>query len=52
VSRLEKKGLVRMIEEIENNEQQKKVYVNRELGIKDMLNLDEIDPKVLKEFNI
>jgi len=52
VSSLEKKGLVRMVEEIENNELQKKVYVNRELGIKDMLNLDEIDPRVLKEFNI
>jgi hypothetical protein len=49
---LEKKRLVRMIEEIENNEPQKKIYVNRELGIKDMLNLDEIDPRVLKEFNI
>jgi len=52
VSSLEKKGLVRMIEEIENNELQKKIYVNQEVGIRDMLNMDEIDPRVLKEFNI
>ena len=52
VSSLEKKGLVRMIEEIENNELQKKIYVNQEVGIRDMLNTDEIDPRVLKEFNI
>ena len=52
VSRLEKKGLVRIREEIENNELQKKVYINEELGIRDMLNLDEIDPRVLKDFNI
>ncbi|MBK5191394.1 MAG: MarR family transcriptional regulator [Methanosarcinales archaeon] len=52
VSSLEKKGLVRMIEEIENNELQKKIYVNKEVGIRDMLNMDEIDPRVLKEFNI
>jgi len=52
VSRLEKKGLIRMVEEIENNELQKKIYVNREVGIRDMLNMDEIDPRVLKEFNI
>jgi len=52
VSRLEKKGLVRMIEEIENNKLQKKIYVNKEVGIRDMLNMDEIDPRVLKEFNL
>ena len=52
VSSLEKKGLVRMIEEIENNKLQKKIYVNKEVGIRDMLNMDEIDPRVLKEFNI
>ncbi len=52
VSRLEKMGLVRMIEEIENNELQKKIHVNKEVGIRDMLNMDEIDPRVLKEFNL
>ena len=47
VSRLEKKNLVRI--EIENNE--KKIYINRESGILDMLNMDEIDPRVLVEFD-
>jgi DNA-binding PadR family transcriptional regulator len=52
LSRLEKVDLVNVIEETENNELQKKIYVNRKSGIRDMLNLDEIDPRVLKDFNI
>lgn len=48
VSRLEKKNLVRI--EIENNE--KKIYINRESGILDMLDMDEINLKVLEEFEI
>ncbi|HUV03166.1 MAG TPA: hypothetical protein VMW67_06990 [Desulfobacteria bacterium] len=52
LSRLEKTDLVNVIEETENNEIQKKIYVNRGSGIRDMLNLDEIDPRVLKEFSI
>jgi DNA-binding MarR family transcriptional regulator len=47
VSRLEKKNLVRI--EIENNK--KKIYINRESGILDMLDIDEIDPRVLVEFD-
>jgi len=50
VSRLEKKDLVRTIVEIESNE--KKIYINRESGILDMLNMDEIDTRVLEEFDI
>ncbi len=52
LSRLEKIDLVNVIEETENNEIKKKIYVNRRSGIRDMLNLDEIDPRVLKEFSI
>ncbi|MBE9594803.1 MAG: winged helix-turn-helix transcriptional regulator, partial [Proteobacteria bacterium] len=48
VSRLEKKNLVRI--EIENNG--KKIYINRESGILDMLDMDEIDPRVLEDFEI
>jgi DNA-binding PadR family transcriptional regulator len=52
LSRLEKTDLVNVREETENNEIQKKIYVTRGSGIRDMLNLDEIDPRVLKEFSI
>lgn len=52
LSRLEKIDLVNVIEETENNEITKKIYINRGSGIRDMLNLDEIDPRVLKEFSI
>lgn len=47
VSRLEEKNLVRI--EIESNE--KKIYINRESGILDMLDINEIDPRVLVEFD-
>ncbi|NQE53691.1 hypothetical protein C5S29_08865 [ANME-1 cluster archaeon GoMg3.2] len=47
VSRLENKNLVRV--ELESNE--KKIYINRKSGILDMLDMDEIDPRVLVEFN-
>ena len=43
-SELEKKGLVNM--------RDGKVCVNKEVGIGDMLNMDEIDPRVLKEFSV
>ncbi|MDI6885388.1 MAG: winged helix-turn-helix domain-containing protein [archaeon] len=52
VSMLENKGLVRIREEIENNELQEKIYVNKEVGIREMLNMAEIDPRVLKDFNV
>jgi len=45
VSMLEKKGLVRMNEG-------GKICINEEVGIRDMLNLDEIDPRALKDFNV
>ena len=48
VSRLEKKNLVRI--ELENNE--KRIYINRESGILDMLDIDEIDARVLEGFEI
>ena len=47
VSRLENKNLVRV--ELESNE--KKIYINRKSGILDMLDMDEIDPRVLVEFD-
>ena len=47
VSRLENKNLVRV--ELESNE--KKIYINRKSGIFDMLDMDEIDPRVLVEFD-
>ena len=47
VSMLENKNLVRV--ELESNE--KKIYINRKSGILDMLDMDEIDPRVLVEFN-
>jgi len=43
-SELEKKGLVKMRDD--------KVHINQEVKFGDMLNMDEIDPAVLKEFNI
>ena len=48
ISRLEKKNLVRI--ELENNE--KRIYINRESGILDMLDIDEIDARVLEGFEI
>ena len=30
---------------------QNSIYINQELGILDMLNMDEIDPRVLVEFD-
>ena len=48
VSRLENKNLVRV--ELESNE--KKIYINRKSGILDMLDMDEIDPRVLEEYGI
>ncbi len=48
VSRLENKNLVRV--ELESNE--KKIYINRKSGILDMLDMDEIDSRVLAEFGI
>jgi len=47
VSMLENKNLVRV--ELESNE--KKIYINRKSGILDMLDMDEIDPRVLVEFD-
>lgn len=52
VSELEKKNLIRTKVEIESNRSQKKVYIKRESGIKDMLNFKEIDPRILEEFDI
>ena len=45
---LEKKNLVRI--ELENNE--KRIYINRESGILDMRDIDEIDARVLEGFEI
>lgn len=44
VSELVKKGLVKRRDE--------KVCINEEVKIGDMLNLDEIDPRVLKELSV
>ncbi|MFQ6055958.1 MAG: MarR family transcriptional regulator [Methanosarcinales archaeon] len=52
ISKLEEKGLVKTKIEIVNHRSQKKVYINEETGVKDMLDLKEIDPKVLEEFKL
>ena len=46
-SELEKKGLVKM-----QYVQGGKVYINKEVKIGDMLNLDDIDPRVFKELRL
>jgi len=46
-SELEKKGLVNM-QYVQGGE----VYINKEVKIVDMLNLDDIDPRVLKELRL
>jgi DNA-binding MarR family transcriptional regulator len=51
VSRLEEKKLVKTIVE-ESGGDERKVYINRISGIKDMLNPDEIDQRVFEEFDV
>jgi len=49
-SMLETKDLVRVRDEIESHE--KIICINRESGIFDMLNMDEIDPRLLEDLDI
>ena len=51
ISRLEKKKLI-LIRKERVNEEVQKIFVNRKSGIRDMLNLKEIDQRVLKELDI
>lgn len=51
VSRLQEKNLVKTVVGKSGGDE-RKVYINRAFGIKDMLNLDEIDQRVFEEFDV
>ena len=51
VSRLEEKNLVKTVVG-ESGGDERRVYINRVSGIKDMLNPDEIDQRVFEEFDV